>query len=456
MCLERMLSTVVFALLLGSTAAFHIEHRASCQRKRICNGNLMCADVCERGTVEVDKWAVQSLAYQRSLQKEDRFVFYGLPSTHNSAITEADGFGIEKYFISALYGGQDLDQGDDVGEGNCQYLSLTDQLNMGVRHVEVDIWWDPLKHDIVVCHSPIPLYPVNNVTRTAEAMNITLEWDPKKMSCLGTKRGFTEVLTEIRDWMVQPANNEEIVMVYFDTKFRLKPEQVTQANKEIQNVFGNMIWKASEGSPFNTKVSDMLAAGKRIILENAKEDWSHPSEGDQIVFYPTLWNHQFNSNEMTEFPGCVVEGDTNWYGTEWVRALDGSFIEAATRCAVNLASGDYLNPDDMKFYVWSWDQAEPSLADGCVAITPNGRWVTMPCDTQLPYACVATECKESGDYKKWSVNVNQVGSWGSAVCPSGTVFAAPHNGYANSLLVNAGLAQNMWLNAPNPLATKKN
>ncbi len=48
-----------------------------------------------------------------------------------SAINEADGYGIEKYFISALQGGSNLDTGDDVGEGVCQYLSITDQLRIG-------------------------------------------------------------------------------------------------------------------------------------------------------------------------------------------------------------------------------------------------------------------------------------------------------------------------------------
>jgi hypothetical protein len=98
-----------------------------------------------------------------------------MPSTHNSAINEADGYGIEKYFISALYGGKNLDQGDDIGEGVCQFLSLTDQLRMGIRHLEIDIWWGPIADEIQVCHSPVPLYPVGNITRTAEDLGINLE-----------------------------------------------------------------------------------------------------------------------------------------------------------------------------------------------------------------------------------------------------------------------------------------
>jgi thiamine monophosphate kinase len=48
----------------------------------------------------------------------------------------------------------------------------------------------------------------------------------------------------------------------------------------------------------------------------------------------------------------VISGDADWYGKQQVRSLDGSFIEAATRCGVQVVSGDYTNPDEMKFFVW--------------------------------------------------------------------------------------------------------
>lgn len=174
----------------------------------------MCAYVCEKGSVEIDRWAVDALKYQRKLQLDDDFVFYEMPGTHNSAINEADGYGIEKYFISALQDGSNLDQGDDIGEGVCQHLSLADQLRMGIRHLEIDLWWDPIEHHVIVCHSPIPLYPVMNISRQAEARGIDLQWEPDKMSCVGTKRNFHDVLVEIRDWAIHPEHRDEIVTLY--------------------------------------------------------------------------------------------------------------------------------------------------------------------------------------------------------------------------------------------------
>ena len=35
------------------------------------------------------------------------------------------------------------------------------------------------------------------------------------------------MLQEVKDWMVLPENKEEIVVLYLDTKFRLKPEQAS-------------------------------------------------------------------------------------------------------------------------------------------------------------------------------------------------------------------------------------
>lgn len=53
----------------------------------------------------------------------------------------------------------------------------------------------------------------------------------------------------------------------------------------------------------------------------------------------------------------LVEGDSDWYGKKMVRALsENGITEAATRCGANIVSPDYINPDDMKMFVWSWDQ----------------------------------------------------------------------------------------------------
>lgn len=231
-------------------------------------------------------------------------------------------------------------------------------------------------------------------------------------------------------------------------------EKVTLINRDILTVFKDMVWQASDGSPVTHKVSELVQSGKRIIVENMREYFANPSEGDAVVFYPALWaGHQFSGNSMTEFPACAVEGDTAWYGQKQIRALDGSFTEAATRCGVQVVSGDYTNPDDMKMFVWSWDQAEPSVSTangGCVAMLPSGRWATLDCSLELPYACLPTD--DNGAGLRWNVDLNRTRAWTTDLpCPVGYSFAAPHNGFANSVLLNIAVGQTTWLNAPNPL-----
>jgi hypothetical protein len=445
-------------LLVSTLGAYHVAHRVSCTKKRVCNGNLMCADVCEKGSVEVDPWIKNSLTYQRQLQMPDKFIYFQMPGTHNSAINEADGYGIEKYFISALLDGRSMDEGDDLGEGVCQYLSILDQLRIGVRHIEVDIWWDALVKETVVCHTPVPVPPiVKRINDHAKAANLTLEWDPKKMSCMGTKRLFPDVLKEIASWMNEPENANEFVIIYYDTKFYLTPDHVAQANSEMNEIFGNRIWKVKDGNILDYTLDEIInKKGKRILFENQKDCWGTSSKprDDQVVFYPVLWTHQYSAGGFQEFPNCTIENDADWYGKEFVRAFDQDLsTEAAVRCGSTVVSPDYINPDDLKSWVWSWDYGEPKSADGCTAMSPSGRWMTLPCDTALPYACIAPEENTHG--VNWSVDLNVMGAWKDATCASSNLaFAAPHNGFANNKLLVAAFGQTVWLNAPNPLASK--
>ena len=96
--IQAVLTSAVAAVFLAAARGvdakqnlFHVEHRVSCNRQKLCNGNLMCAYVCEPGSVETDAWADAALAYQRGLQRSDPLVVAELPSTHNSAISEAYG-----------------------------------------------------------------------------------------------------------------------------------------------------------------------------------------------------------------------------------------------------------------------------------------------------------------------------------------------------------------------------
>lgn len=138
--------------------------------------------------------------------------------------------------------GISLYQGDDLGEGVCQTLSLTDQLRIGLRHIEIDINIDPENHDIITCHSPVPLQPqlVAQVEEEAKRRNITLGWDVDKLSCLKTSRTFNDTLYEVKQFL--DANPQEIVILYLDTKFFPSPENAAQGYYDARGVFGDAIY----------------------------------------------------------------------------------------------------------------------------------------------------------------------------------------------------------------------
>lgn len=434
---------LVLVLLAFSAQGFLETKRAVCQRKLLCNG-ILCTTVCESGSVDVDPWIIGSLNYQRKLQLDQPFMKFELPGTHNSAISQAYGFGIEEDGIEALLG-INLYKGDDEGEGVCQYLSLTDQLRIGLRHIEIDIWWGGyIGHtdDIIVCHSPIPGYPVWEVEEAAKKRNLTLNWDVRKLSCLDQYRNFSDILQEVKTWM--DANPDQFVVLYLDTKFPPTPHQAARGNQDMLNVFGSQIFLPSEGDPRLLTVRQLMDMGKRVIFEDHENGWLHPAQGPAVVFTPDLWDHQFGASDFQQYPNCSIEGDADWYGKKMVRALDGSFPEAATRCAVNVVAGNYQNPDSMQFFVWSWDVNEPRVPGGCPAMLPTSKWAALDCQLRLRAACVSTT-----NELDWVVSLSS-GPFAEAgaSCPAGYKAAAPTNGYVNARLRDAVVAEVVWLTVP--------
>lgn len=107
-----------------------------CDRTRLCDLGLFCRDVCTRGSVQVDPWLQQALRTQRELALDTPLNRVNMLGTHNSGISYADGLGLEDVFLTRLV--QLFWPSRYVHTAN-QHLSLTDQLNMGIRQVELDV-----------------------------------------------------------------------------------------------------------------------------------------------------------------------------------------------------------------------------------------------------------------------------------------------------------------------------
>jgi len=158
------------------------ENNVTCKIVKICMSlePYACRQVCEDGSVKIDPWLAFALKTQREIQYDVPLNRVSMPSTHNSAITMADGYGLSEDFFNGLV---HLISSDwQVYIAN-QQLGLTDQYNLGVRHFELDIhWWvDAIR----ICHAGgVNIQALDDlVAWIKEVFGIQIEWDSKTIGC---------------------------------------------------------------------------------------------------------------------------------------------------------------------------------------------------------------------------------------------------------------------------------
>lgn len=73
-----------------------------CTRYQLCDfaNDIFCANVCRIGSVSVEPSLVKTFAFQRKLQQNTPLNYVVLPSTHNSAISKAYGYGKKNHLSS--------------------------------------------------------------------------------------------------------------------------------------------------------------------------------------------------------------------------------------------------------------------------------------------------------------------------------------------------------------------
>lgn len=102
-----------------------------------CSRTEYCSEICEPGTVKTTSWQQFASRTQSSLSTLSTLCEHHSIGTHNSAISAAYGYGVEDTYYSLLLSSFYI-QFNQVRTLS-QYYSITDQLNMGVRHIELDI-----------------------------------------------------------------------------------------------------------------------------------------------------------------------------------------------------------------------------------------------------------------------------------------------------------------------------
>jgi len=335
-----------------------------------------------------------------------------------------------------------------------QKYSLYDQLEMGVREIELDVhkyfsmkgWPWHWKTKLLLSHGQD-----NHVGASA------------------FDREFSEGLAEIEDWIRKNENKEELLIIdiedHMDGKYSM-------AVDEIEAYLGDLVYRpvgGRQGLSMGLSKSDILASGKQIVIISDKPNyewnlWVFKGVGDKDHFYQDKPQNYYN------YPLCSNEFSREIFNNYMVRCyedrtnLSAMFsdpgdpitvekVSQLVKCGVNIISMDKLKPWDgrLQSAIWSWDFNEPNNwnnNEDYAVQKANGRFNDLNDDAVYKYAC---KNSDSGD---WYVT-DASGNWenGESSCYNETDgqfhFSVPVNGYENEKLKDAKIDKDVavvWLN----------
>lgn len=256
-----------------------------------------------------------------------------------------------------------------------QWYSLTDQLRMDMRAIELDVHtWYGVDGDAdgqlpVLCHATGP-----------------------HLGC-STDRPLAEGLAELRTWL--DANPGEVVLV--DVEDHLDGAAGhDEAATLVEEHLGDLLLRPPAGQPcapmpLERSIDDIRAAGAQVLLVSscgAGEAWG------QLVHAYGDW-HQGRLDTFDGVGGCGPDYDRETYDSAWTRywedttwlsamaggpgpRLDAETTSAVLACGLSQPSFDRLHPQDERLTaaLWSWAEGarpmDATLGDEAV-IAPDGR-----------------------------------------------------------------------------------
>eukprot|EP01121_Diplochlamys_sp_Union-15-3_P008214 TRINITY_DN2166_c0_g1_i1.p1 TRINITY_DN2166_c0_g1~~TRINITY_DN2166_c0_g1_i1.p1 ORF type:complete len:503 (-),score=66.92 TRINITY_DN2166_c0_g1_i1:73-1581(-) len=424
-----------------------------CVRTNKC-WDIYCAEVCEIGTVQVDPWLKYALQTQKEIQMGIPLNYTVLPGTHNSAISKAYGYGVEEtswtYWLQFFY------PEDEVIIAN-QPFSITDQLNFGVRHIELDShWYDDA---IRICHAGgVHLEELDAAIKfIAKLLDLQIDWDSETLGCFGKRnRLLNTTFAEIKEWITLPENSEEVLIFMFDDQYDLNQwGKVPLLMEGLQYYFGDLLFTPPEKAAKYPKewpsMTQLVQSNKRIIFTSRSD---YGSQMSSLIFArDSVWTEFGPLDNFKPYPVCTLTNSWQLNNGNLTRVvcdslMYGPFLDGSDQvllpsdmspfydCAANFLCIDQASPKLQTGAVWSWDVGEPVLI--CTVLKPNGRWGTVACNETLSYACQSTS-----DPNQWVVDSRHKGPRGGLPnCPTGYTFSLPRNGFQN---------QKLWKTAANSL-----
>ena len=365
-----------------------------------------------------DSWLHRTLAFQRSLG--DALPFRDAPwlGTHNS-FNSTDELPTVSHTDSN------------------QQLSLTDQLRLDMRSLEVDVHWLPSiwaggATAPVVCHGQ-------------GAVGCTVE------------RLLSDRLFEVAGWL--RANPGEVLLLYLEDQID-DPAGYVAAAKNVQDILGDRLYRPTGGCqnlPLDLSRQAVRAGQKQVVIvgDCGQGAWqgisfAWPTGGENPIRF------EERPHSFQPYPSCGGVPRATWQSrlmrfyedSTWLTATAGEPDDGLTpattrelvRCGVDVLGFDQLLPGDGRLAAaaWSWAPGEPG-AGTCAIQRADGRWESRSCAEPHPPACVAAD-------GTWTVLAEPVAQAAAAAAcaTAGLVHATPRTGYENQLLDDAH-ASTAWI-----------
>jgi hypothetical protein len=422
-------------------------------------------------------WVHRALTLQRGLDASAPLWEEQLAHTHNtfnaSAYTLPNGAAAPSYYPTL------------TNQDPNQVYSMTDQMRMDIRAIEIDLHWVPSPYGnpsthgywVTICHG--------------DGEDPTGQGAYAHVGCTDD-RPAQDGLAEVRRWL--DANPGEFLLVYLENQlFPAGPVATQQqahdvAAQIIRDQLGSLVYQPPAGlasgtcapMPYDESRAHLLAMGKRVLLVGN----CGPGAWNQWVFTRgPKWDESGNptSYSASDCARDMAARESHssfrrWYEeSPWLEAmtnatqvLTATTTAAMVRCGANIIGFDQLQPFDGRLaaLVWSWAQGQPAAAGGaCAYQGSDSRFRTGDCGAPHRFACVDA-------HLDWHVTAARGPWWGGFVaCPAqfaGSSYGVPPNGYRNAQLANAATdGGGVWLDyrrvngtwvadapAPSPLVTR--
>ncbi|EEY63994.1 uncharacterized protein PITG_02506 [Phytophthora infestans T30-4] len=378
---------------------------------------------------------------------------------------------------------------------NDQLFSLTDQLHMGVRFIELDVHW--FDGDLHIAHcggfkSKLLDGMIEVFNEIAKLLGTGIEWDSETIGCKPSlssipskeQRPLKEALKELATWLHAPEHKDEFLMVFFDDETNLmKWKKVGKLLDYLKDYFPEEEILRPIELAYDTKwptIEELLRVGKRVVFMSGVDYFS---DGEELLFVKdTVCNWQEPPLPLAPFPACrfnesktnigisdenftIFRPETSEIEYGFLNAdgqlginknlLNEESLPGVAQCGVNLPSPDNITPKRMEATIWAVSKGQELNPKQCVALMRESKtWQSVECDT----ANLVPACVDVKNPRQWQLGSASVVEADAAIaCASlasaSMTYSVPASGYENGLLHDQ-LVQNaassiggVWLNA---------